>query len=163
MISTPWSSLRLSKVVGILHCKGWILSPRVHARRLTQVRESPSRVQLCVEGSLLGSALGIGSPSLRTRGSSRTGCLCLLLKEHTTMNVSASANGLQINVEWTPYGGCQPVKYSIYRTERPWGSAVKIAETDSATTTYQDNSITCPFEYEYRIEAVGLCGTVFNA
>ena len=85
------------------------------------------------------------------------------LKEHTTMNVSAIANGLQINVEWTPYGGCQPVKYSIYRTERPWGNAVKIAETDSTTTAFQDNSITCPFEYEYRIEAMGLCGTVFNA
>lgn len=85
------------------------------------------------------------------------------LQEHTTMNISASASGMQIFVQWTPYGGCSPAKYVVYRTERPWGSAVKIAETDSVTTAYLDTSITCPFEYEYRIEAIDLCGLSFNA
>jgi PKD repeat protein len=82
---------------------------------------------------------------------------------HTTINVSTNKNGLIIFVNWTPYAGCPISSYNVYRTERPNGSPVLIANVSNSTLNYTDTTLSCPYQYEYRIEALELCGTTFNS
>lgn len=82
---------------------------------------------------------------------------------NTTINVSTSKNGLIIFINWTPYEGCPISSYNIYRTERPNGSPVLISNVSNSTLNFTDSTITCPNQYEYRIEALDLCGTSFNS
>lgn len=85
------------------------------------------------------------------------------LVAHTSTELKAKANGLQIRLDWTPYGGCDPGGYELYRTERKGGQAIRIARVDSATLSFTDTTLQCPFEYEYRIRALSLCGLPFEA
>ncbi len=82
---------------------------------------------------------------------------------HTTINLNAAANGTDILLNWTAYQGCHFNEYRLYRRERPSGTSQLIASLPSTTLNYTDSSIICPFEYEYRIEAVDLCGNPFQA
>ncbi|MBK7886173.1 MAG: PKD domain-containing protein [Bacteroidetes bacterium] len=82
---------------------------------------------------------------------------------HTTINISAQSTGLIIQVSWTAYQGCTFNEYKLYRTERPSGSPQLIASLPSTTLQYTDTTLLCPFEYEYRVEAVDLCGQPFRA
>lgn len=82
---------------------------------------------------------------------------------HTTINISTVSNGLSINVNWTAYQGCTFNEYRLYRAERPSGSPQLIATLPSTSLQYTDTSLVCPFEYEYRIEAVDLCGYPYQA
>lgn len=82
---------------------------------------------------------------------------------HTTIDISTSKNGLIIFINWTPYGGCTVASYNLFRTERPNGSPVLISNVSGNTLNYIDSTITCPYQYEYRIEALDLCGNPFNS
>lgn len=81
---------------------------------------------------------------------------------HTTINISAVRSGLNINVSWTSYVGCPFNTYKLYRTERPFGSPILIANLPSSVNQYSD-TLLCPFEYEYRIEALDLCSNPYSA
>ena len=85
------------------------------------------------------------------------------LTAHSTINLTATRNGVSIDLNWTPYLGCNFNEYRLYRTERPNGNAVMIASIPGTEIQYTDSTLTCPFEYEYRIEAIDLCGRGYNA
>lgn len=80
---------------------------------------------------------------------------------HTTINVSAQAQGLNINVNWTPYIGCPVSSYEINRVEVSNGLSQLVAIVPANTLTYLDTTLNCPFEYSYRITATDLCGNPY--
>lgn len=82
---------------------------------------------------------------------------------HTTMDINTSKNGLIISINWTPYIGCNIGSYNLYRTERPNGSPVLVSNVSNTTLSYIDSTIYCPVQYEYKVEAVDLCGHPFNS
>lgn len=85
------------------------------------------------------------------------------LVAHTSIELKAKANGLQIQLEWSPYRGCDVAGYELYRRERPGGQPLLIAMIDSATLSYTDTTLQCPLEYEYRVKALSLCSLPFEA
>lgn len=85
------------------------------------------------------------------------------LTAHTSVELDAQTQGMAIALQWTAYGGCTPGHYEIYRRERPAGIPVRIATLDGSTLQYTDSSLSCPYEYEYRIKAISLCALPFDA
>ncbi|MBL7923489.1 MAG: PKD domain-containing protein [Bacteroidia bacterium] len=85
------------------------------------------------------------------------------LTAHTTMNIEATASGMIMDVNWTAYTACGIGTYRLYRTERPNGSPVLLATLPASVLQFTDTTIICPLEYEYRVEATDICGTVYNA
>ena len=80
---------------------------------------------------------------------------------HTTINVTAVQAGTNINVSWTPYGGCPVSSYNITRIEVSSGLQQLIANVDSVTYSYLDTSLSCPFPYAYLITANDICGNAY--
>ena len=85
------------------------------------------------------------------------------LTAHTTIDINTSKNGLIVFVNWTAYEGCNISSYNLYRTERPSGSPVLISNVSNTTLNYTDSSLTCPSQYEYKVEAIDLCGNTYNS
>jgi len=85
------------------------------------------------------------------------------LTAHTTIDINTSKNGLIVFVNWTAYAGCNISSYNLYRTERPSGSPVLISNVSNTTLNYTDSSLTCPSQYEYKVEAIDLCGNTYNS
>jgi len=85
------------------------------------------------------------------------------LTTYTSINVSAIADGKNIQVSWTPYEGATVSSYHIYRRERPAGSPALIARVAGDLHQFSDTSLACPFTFEYRIMADSLHGGNLNA
>jgi hypothetical protein len=85
------------------------------------------------------------------------------LQAHTTINLSADAQGYSNFLTWTPYGGCPVTAYEIYRQE-PYSANFSLINSVGANTlNYIDSGILCPEKYNYRILATNLCGTNYSA
>lgn len=82
------------------------------------------------------------------------------LTAHTTVNVSSQRSGENIQVSWTPYGGCPVNTYEIYRCE-PGTQPQYLATVPSAQLNYLDSGFSCPYPWSYRIKATSLCGTSY--
>lgn len=86
------------------------------------------------------------------------------LKEHTTMNVEAQADTLKVNLNWTPYLGCEFNRYDIYRQENLAGPYQIVASVDTNTHQFTDTTTYCPMVYSYKISAVAICqDAMFNS
>jgi len=84
------------------------------------------------------------------------------LTAHTTVNVSSYPSGTDIQVDWTPYGGCPVASYQIFRCIE--GQSMQYLTTvDGNTLSYLDSTFDCPHTYSYRILATDLCGTVYTS
>lgn len=84
------------------------------------------------------------------------------LTAHTTINVSSQPAGTDIDVRWTPYGGCPVATYEIYRCT-PGEPMQYIATVDGSVQAYLDTTFECPFPYSYRVLATDLCGTTYTS
>jgi PKD repeat protein len=80
---------------------------------------------------------------------------------HTTINVTAQTQGTNIQVRWTPYGGCPVSSYEIHRVEVINGSSQLLATVPSNQLNYLDQNLNCPYDYSYRITALDLCGNPY--
>jgi len=85
------------------------------------------------------------------------------LTSHTTMDVTAATAGKNIAVSWTPYAGCPVSSYIINRQDQLAGSWQVIATVPPNQFSYIDSSLTCPFNYGYRIDATELCGEIYTS
>jgi PKD repeat protein len=82
---------------------------------------------------------------------------------HTTMNVSAVQAGTNIDVSWSPYGGCAVSGYEISRTEVISNTTQVVAVVPSGILNFTDSTLYCPYDYRYRITALDLCGNTYTA
>ncbi|MEP7167881.1 MAG: PKD domain-containing protein [Bacteroidota bacterium] len=80
---------------------------------------------------------------------------------HTTINITAFAQGQNIHVSWSPYIGCTVLSYELQRVEVANGSSQAIATIPSTQLAYLDSGLNCPFDYSYRIKATDLCGNSY--
>jgi PKD repeat protein len=80
---------------------------------------------------------------------------------YTSINITATTSGTNLNVQWTPYAGCALQEYNLYRKEEPNGTYQLIATLPPSTLTYIDSSLYCPYVYTYRVEATSLCGRTY--
>ncbi|HEX5003510.1 MAG TPA: PKD domain-containing protein, partial [Bacteroidia bacterium] len=85
------------------------------------------------------------------------------LTPHTTINISASAAGQSVQLQWTPYSGCPVGSYEINRVEVSSGQQQLIATVPPGTLSYVDTGFYCPGLYTYRINATSLCGTTYSS
>ncbi len=83
------------------------------------------------------------------------------LQPHTTMNITAVAQGSQVSIGWTPYGGCPVDSYELYRMDNISGSYQLIATLDATQLSYKDTGTICPIPYNYRVRATDLCGNTY--
>ncbi len=79
------------------------------------------------------------------------------LTAHSTINVSAIANNLDINVTWNAYGGCSVSQYDILRTDLISGATVKVGTVPGNVFEFLDTDIPCPRDYSYLIIGNDLC------
>ncbi len=86
-----------------------------------------------------------------------------VLHPHTTVNISTQKNGSNIDVSWTPYGGCPVATYEISRVEVSNGSSALIAVVPGTQLFYKDTTLMCPVEYSYRVQATDLCGLPYES
>ncbi len=84
------------------------------------------------------------------------------LTEHTTINISASPSGGDIQVSWAPYGGCPVSSYQVYRAS-PGEQFNYLATVSSNTFSYLDSDFICPWEYSYKVMATDLCGNTYTS
>jgi PKD repeat protein len=85
------------------------------------------------------------------------------LTAHTTINVSSALQpGNDINVTWTPYGGCPVSSYQILRSEDGITFTL-LATVTPSTLAFIDTTIICPNPVAYRIMATDLCGNVYTS
>jgi PKD repeat protein len=84
-----------------------------------------------------------------------------VLTPHTTINITAVAVGLNINVSWTPYGGCTVGTYELNRVNQVTGVASHIASLPAGVFSFVDQGFSCPHPFSYRITATALCGTTY--
>ncbi|MCC6383601.1 MAG: PKD domain-containing protein, partial [Bacteroidia bacterium] len=85
-------------------------------------------------------------------------------KAHTTIDVTAQPAGQNIKVSWTPYGGCPVSVYEIRRVELPNGSSVFLGTVPgNGPLIFIDTTLSCPYQYSYRITARDLCGNVYKS
>jgi PKD repeat protein len=82
---------------------------------------------------------------------------------YTTMNVTTAVNGTIVTVSWTPYEGCDFNEYRIYRKENAFSQSLAIATVPRNQLSFLDTTIRCPYPYEYRIEALALCGRAYTS
>ncbi len=80
------------------------------------------------------------------------------LTAHTTVFLSGSNNGGWIDLNWSSYVGCNVSKYKIYRSDDNGITFNYLAETGNSTLNFTDTTSYCPFVYQYKVEAVGICG-----
>jgi PKD repeat protein len=82
---------------------------------------------------------------------------------HTSINVTATRVGQDINVSWTPYQGCVVNSYEVTRTEVSSGATTVIATVPSVVRSVMDSGFYCPDDFIYRIRATGLCGSLYDS
>lgn len=82
---------------------------------------------------------------------------------HTSINVTASRIGQDVNVTWTPYQGCSVSSYEVTRTEMSSGAVTVIATVPSVIRSVIDSGFYCPDDFIYRVRALGLCGTQYDS
>ena len=85
-----------------------------------------------------------------------------LLTAHTTVNISSRRSGKNIDVSWTPYGGCPVNEYKLYRSA-PGEEFSYLATVPGDGLTYLDSTFTCPVAYRYKVIATDLCGTTYTS
>jgi PKD repeat protein len=85
------------------------------------------------------------------------------LNPHTTIDITAAQAGVNIFVRWTPYGGCNINTYDLYRTEVATGLVQFVVSVPATQLNYLDTSLSCPFDYSYRITATDLCGNTYTS
>jgi hypothetical protein len=85
------------------------------------------------------------------------------LVPHTTINITAVQAGTSIDVSWNAYGGCNVSGYRLVRTEVSNGSTQTLDTLSATTNSYLDTTLRCPFDYEYKVIALDLCGNAYNA
>jgi PKD repeat protein len=78
------------------------------------------------------------------------------LRAHSTMELSSVAGFMKVDLDWTPYIGCEISTYEIYRKENG-GAFALIANVDTSQTSFTDATAVCPFEFTYAIRAVNIC------
>ncbi len=84
------------------------------------------------------------------------------LNAHTTVNISSYAVGTDIQVNWTPYGGCPVATYQIFRGVL--GEPLNyLATVPGNSYSYLDTAFGCPFTYSYRVLATDLCGNIYTS
>jgi PKD repeat protein len=83
------------------------------------------------------------------------------LTPHTTIDITALQAGANIFVRWTPYVGCTVNTYDLYRTEVSSGLTQFVASVPSTQLNYLDTSLSCPFDYSYKVTATDLCGNTY--
>jgi hypothetical protein len=85
------------------------------------------------------------------------------LNAHTTINVSSALQpGNDINVSWTPYGGCPVSSYQIFRSENN-APFILLATVSASSFSFLDTTIVCPYHFSYRIMATDLCGNTYTS
>jgi len=83
------------------------------------------------------------------------------LNPHTTIDITALQAGVNIFVRWTPYVGCSVNTYDLYRTEVASGLTQFVVSVPATQLNYLDTSLSCPFDYSYKVTATDLCGNTY--
>lgn len=80
------------------------------------------------------------------------------LTEHTTIFIKGVNNGSNINLNWSPYGGCNVDGYDVYRSDDNGITFHYLGSTNSSVLSFKDTTTYCPFIYQYKVMATGICG-----
>lgn len=78
------------------------------------------------------------------------------LRAHGTMELKAVAGFMNVDLNWSPYLGCEISSYEIYRSDNG-GALTLLASVDTSQTTFNDATAVCPYEFTYTIRAVNIC------
>ena len=79
------------------------------------------------------------------------------LAPHTSVFVTGSNNGGNIDLNWTAYLGCNVNGYMIYRSDDNGITFNYLTQTSSNVLSFTDTTSFCPFVYYYKIKAIGIC------